>query len=223
MIQRVYECALCCPDLSEVYVTTDDERIVACVEDFGGRAILTGKKHPSGTDRIAEAAPKMNLEKDDLVINVQGDQPNFHRDSISQMIAPLLDDQEIPMSTLTYRITGEKEVQNPFNIKTVTDEKGFALYFSHSPIPCYRDGGPDQRYYKHLGFYAYRMDFLIKFASLPVGVLESAEKLEQLRAIENGYKIKVVESPYDSIEVDRQEDIKRAEDQIARKDYCKAS
>jgi 3-deoxy-manno-octulosonate cytidylyltransferase (CMP-KDO synthetase) len=221
MIQRVYECALCCPDLSEVYVTTDDERIVACVEDFGGRAILTGKKHPSGTDRIAEAAQKMGLGKGDLLVNIQGDQPNFHRDSISQMIAPLLDDPEIPMSTLQFPITGKKDVQNPFNIKVVSDEEGYALYFSHSPIPCYRDGGPNQRHYKHLGFYAYRMDFLIKFASLPIGVLESAEKLEQLRVIENGFRIKVIESPYDSIEVDRQEDIKRAEDQIAREDYCK--
>ena len=221
MIQRVYECALGCPDLSGVYVTTDDERIVACVEGFGGKAILTAKKHPSGTDRIAEAAQKMGLEKDDIVVNVQGDQPNFHPDCISQMIAPLLEDPEIPMSTLQFPITGEKEVQNPFNIKVVSDKEGFALYFSHSPIPCYRDGGPDQRHYKHLGFYAYRMNFLLKFASLPMGVLESAEKLEQLRAIENGYKIKVVESSYDSIEVDRQEDIKRAEAQIAIEDYCK--
>jgi 3-deoxy-manno-octulosonate cytidylyltransferase (CMP-KDO synthetase) len=221
MIQRVYECALGCPDLSEVYVTTDDERIVACVEGFGGRAILTGKKHPSGTDRIAEAAQKMELEKGDLVVNIQGDQPNFHPACISLMIAPFLEDPDILMSTLQYPITGEKEVQNPFNIKVVTDEEGFALYFSHSPIPCFRDGGPHQKHYKHLGFYAYRMDFLVKFASLPVRVLESAEKLEQLRALENGFRIKVIESPYDSIEVDRQEDIKRAEDQIAREDYCK--
>lgn len=221
MIQRVYECALCCRDLSEVYVTTDDERIVACVEGFGGKAILTAKKHPSGTDRIAEAAKKIGLEESDLVVNIQGDQPNYHRDCISQMIAPLMDDPDIPMSTLQFPIKGKKDVQNTFNIKVVTDEQGFALYFSHSPIPCYRDGGPHQKHYKHLGFYAYRMNFLTTFASLPVGALESAEKLEQLRALENGYRIKVIESPYDSIEVDRLEDIKRAEDQIAREDYCK--
>jgi 3-deoxy-manno-octulosonate cytidylyltransferase (CMP-KDO synthetase) len=223
MIQRVYECALCCSDLSDVYVTTDDERIVACVEDFGGKAILTAKKHPSGTDRIAEAAKKLGLEESDLIVNIQGDQPNFHSDSISLMIDPMLEDPDILMSTLQFPITGEKDVHNPFNIKVVSDEEGYALYFSHSPIPCYRDGGPNQGHYKHLGFYAYRMDFLTKFASLPTGVLESAEKLEQLRAIENGFRIKVVESPYDSIEVDRQEDIKRAEDQIALEDYCQAS
>jgi 3-deoxy-manno-octulosonate cytidylyltransferase (CMP-KDO synthetase) len=215
MIQRVYECALTCSDLSEVYVATDDERIFKCVQGFGGKAVLTAKKHPSGTDRIAEAAQKMNLEKDDLVINVQGDQPRFHPDSISQMIAPLLEDPKIAMSTLMYKITGEKEVQNPFNIKVVTDEEGFALYFSHSPIPCYRDGGPNQRHYKHLGFYAYRMDFLLKFASLPVSFLESAEKLEQLRAIENGFRIKVIESRFDSPEVDTIEDIRRIEALLA--------
>ncbi len=218
MIQRVYECAMNCPDLSEVYVATDDERIIGCVEEFGGKAVLTAKSHPSGTDRIAEAAQKMNLDNRDLVINVQGDQPMFHSDSISQMIAPLLEDPKIPVSTLIYRITGEKEVQNPFNIKVVSDEEGFALYFSHSPIPCYRDGGPNQRHYKHLGFYAYRMDFLIKFASLPVGVLESAEKLEQLRAIENGFRIKVVESLFDSPEVDTIGDIRRVEALLAQSD-----
>jgi 3-deoxy-manno-octulosonate cytidylyltransferase (CMP-KDO synthetase) len=218
MIQHVYSCAKACSDLSEVYVVTDDERIFSCVEEFGGKAVLTAKSHPSGTDRIAEAAQKMNLDNRDLVINVQGDQPMFHSDSISQMIAPLLEDPKIPVSTLIYRITGEKEVQNPFNIKVVSDEEGYALYFSHSPIPCYRDGGPNQRHYKHLGFYAYRMDFLVKFAGLPVGVLESAEKLEQLRAIENGFRIKVVESLFDSPEVDTIGDIRRVEALLTQSD-----
>ena len=211
MIQHVYSCAKAWSDLSEVYVVTDDERIFSCVEEFGGKAVLTAKKHPSGTDRIAEAAQKMGLGNDDLVVNIQGDQPDFKPVSISVMIAPLLEDPKIPMSTLKFPITGEKEVQNPFNIKVVTDEEDFALYFSHSPIPCYRDGGPNQRHYKHLGFYAYYMEFLLKFASLPVGVLESAEKLEQLRALENGFRIKVVESPFDSPEVDTKQDIERLE------------
>ena len=218
MIQRVYECAAACPDLSEVYVATDDKRIFRCVEKFGGKAFLTAKKHPSGTDRIAEAAQRMKLENHDLVINVQGDQPMFHPDPISHMIAPLLEDPKIPMSTLKYPITGEKEIQDPFNIKVVTDEEGFALYFSHAPIPCYRDGGTGQIHYKHLGFYAYRMDFLSKFASLPMGVLESAEKLEQLRALENGYRIKVVESSLDSPEVDTRQDIKKVEDLLPQFD-----
>jgi 3-deoxy-manno-octulosonate cytidylyltransferase (CMP-KDO synthetase) len=209
MIQLVYELALGCSDLSDVFVATDDKRIFDRVKAFGGKAVITKKDHPSGSDRIAEAALKMNLKKDDLVINIQGDQPAYRPESISVMIAPLLEDREIPMSTLRFPITGEKEVRDPFNIKVVTDEDGFALYFSHSPIPCYRDGDPGQIHYKHLGFYAYRMDFLQTFASLPVGVLESAEKLEQLRALENGFKIKVVESPYDSPEVDTIQDIKR--------------
>ena len=209
MIQLVYELATECSDLSDVFVATDDERILNCVQAFGGKAIITKKEHPSGTDRIAEAAQKMGLDNDDLVINIQGDQPAFNPISISVMIAPLLENPEIPMSTLMFPIRGEKKVKNPFNIKVVTDENGFALYFSHSPIPCYRDGGPGQIHYKHLGFYAYRMGFLVKFASLPVGVLESAEKLEQLRALENGFRIKVIESPFDSPEVDTREDAKR--------------
>ncbi len=139
------------------------------------------------------------------------------------MIAPLFEDPKIPMSTLKYPITGKEEIQNPFNIKVVTDEEGFALYFSHSPIPCYRDGGSGQIHYKHLGFYAYRMDFLIKFASLPVGVLESAEKLEQLRALEYGYRIKVVESPFDSPEVDTRQDIERLEALKAQSDATNAN
>jgi 3-deoxy-manno-octulosonate cytidylyltransferase (CMP-KDO synthetase) len=211
MIQHVYGCAKACSDLSEVYVATDDERIVSCVEGFGGKAIITGADHPSGTDRIAEAAQEIGLETEDLVVNVQGDQPDFKPILISLMIAPLLEDREIPMSTLQYRISGEEEVQNPFNIKVVTDNDGFALYFSHSPIPCFRDGDPDQAHYKHLGFYAYRMDFLVKFAGFPVGVLESAEKLEQLRALEYGFRIKMVESPFDSIEIDTAKDLRKIE------------
>ena len=221
MIQYVYERATECADLSDVFVATDDERILNRVQAFGGKAVITKKNHPSGTDRVAEAAQKMGLVNEDLVINIQGDQPIFEPISISVMIKPLLEDQNIPMSTLMFPIRVKKDVQNPFNIKVVTDEEGFALYFSHSPIPCYRDGGPGQIHYKHLGFYAYRMDFLKKFASLPVGVLESAEKLEQLRALENGFKIKVVESPFDSPEVDTVQDIKRVKALLAQSSTTK--
>jgi len=215
MIQLVYERALECSDLSDVFVATDDKRIFNRVKEFGGKAIITKKEHPSGTDRIAEAAQKIGLGNDDLVVNIQGDQPDFKSNSISVMIAPLLEDPKIPMSTLKFPITGDQDIKNPFNIKVVTDEEGFALYFSHSPIPCYRDGGPGQIHYKHLGFYAYRMDFLSKYASLPMGVLESAEKLEPLRALENGYRIKVVESPFDSPEVDTREDAIRVKGLLA--------
>jgi 3-deoxy-manno-octulosonate cytidylyltransferase (CMP-KDO synthetase) len=130
-------------------------------------------------------------------------------------VTPLKEDANIPMSTLKYRITDEREIDDPNHVKVVTDKEGFALFFSRSPIPFFRDSSSNQIYYKHLGFYAYRKDFLIKFGNLPVGDLESSEKLEQLRALENGFRIKVVETPFDSIEVDRPEDIKKVEKLMA--------
>jgi len=211
MIQRVCECAAACTELSGVCVATDDERIAACVHDFGGKAVMTEKSHRSGTDRIGEAATKMRLEAEDLVVNIQGDQPLFHPSQISRLIEPLTEDVSLSMTTLKYRIKEETEIQNPNHVKVVTDRQDFALYFSRSPIPFYRGSLRNQKYYKHLGLYAYRMGFLLEFTRLPEGVLESAEKLEQLRALEHGTKIKVVETPFDSVEVDIPEDIKRVE------------
>lgn len=211
MIQRVYECASACPDISSVYVTTDDERIFKCVEEFGGKAVMTGLNHQSGTDRIAEAVQKLGLSSNDIIVNIQGDQPVFEPENISRMVAPLMEDSSIPMSTLKYRIKTEEEIENSNNVKVVTDNRGFALYFSRSPIPYYRDSSPDDEYFKHLGLYAYRKDFILEFTNLPTGRLESAEKLEQLRALEHGYKIMVAEAVSDSPEVDTPEDIKKVE------------
>ena len=212
MIQHVYQCATGCTDISEVFVTTDDERIFQCVKDFGGKAVMTGKEHSSGTDRIAEAVQKLGLKEDNLVVNIQGDQPVFQPSVISDMIAPLIEDRDIPMGTLKYRIEDKTEVENSNIVKVVTDHKGFALYFSRSPIPLFRDSRSDQTHYKHLGFYAYRKDFLVNFSRHPAGRLETAEKLEQLRALEHGFKIKVVETTSDSVEVDAPEDIKKVEE-----------
>jgi len=211
MIQHVYHCARSCPEITEVYVATDDERISKCVRDFGGKAIITKEDHPSGTDRIAEAAETLDLNNDDLVVNIQGDQPLFSPSLISLLIEPLLKDPQVPMSTLQYRIPEHYEVGNPTYVKMVTDKAGFALYFSRSPIPFFRDSSAGEIYYIHLGFYAYRRDFLRVFAGLPVSPLESYEKLEQLRALENGFRIKVADSPYDSIEIDAPKDIKTVE------------
>jgi 3-deoxy-manno-octulosonate cytidylyltransferase (CMP-KDO synthetase) len=216
LIQHVYERAKACPEISEVYVATDSERIFQCVQEFGGKAVMTELKHPTGTDRVAEAAQKMNLDKDDLIVNVQGDQPDLHKSHISDLIAPLMEDPSIPMSTFKYRITDEEEIDDPNHVKMVTDKEEFALFFSRSPIPSYFNSKSHKIYYKHLGFYAYRRDFLAKFNSLPVGELESAEKVEALRALENGFRIKVVETPFDSVEIDRPGDIKRAEEQMAK-------
>lgn len=217
MIQHVYDCAVACSQISDVYVTTDDERIFNCVEGFGGSAIMTSKEHRSGSDRIAEAAEKLGLEEEDIVVNIQGDQPVFSSSIIWDMVAPMIDGPDVVMSTVRYRIRNESETENSNIVKVVCDDRDFALYFSRSPIPFYRD--PDKKksqvFYKHLGFYAYRKGFLSRFHRLPKGKLENAEKLEQLRAIEFGFSIKVVDVSSDSVEVDTPEDIKKVERIIA--------
>lgn len=212
MIEHVCHCAASCPEVSKVFVATDDDRIFKHVHDFGGKAIMTEKNHPSGTDRIAEAVQNIKLNKDDLIVNVQGDQPIFQPSVISDLIAPLMADPAIPMGTLKYKIIDKEEVKNSNYVKVVTDNKGFALLFSRAGIPFFRDSKSSSAYYKHLGFYVYRPDFLNKFSVLPVGQLESAEKLEQLRALEYGFKIKVAETMYDSIEVDTPADIQKVEE-----------
>jgi 3-deoxy-manno-octulosonate cytidylyltransferase (CMP-KDO synthetase) len=212
MIQRVYERALSCSELDDVYVATDDERISACLGGFGGKVVMTGKEHRSGTDRISEAARSVGLKEKDLIVNIQGDQPLFHPSIVSQLVKPLAEDPTIPMATLKCRIIDEEDMGNPNHVKVVTDNKGFAIYFSRYPIPFDRDGAKEKVYFKHLGFYAYRMGFLQKFTRLPEGVLESAEKLEQLRALEHGFKIKVSETTFDSIEVDVPEDVRKVEE-----------
>lgn len=211
MIRHVYQCAVACPDITDVYVATDDERIFRCVQDFGGKAVMTGKEHQSGTDRIAEAVQILGLNDDDIVVNVQGDQPLFNPSVISVMVAPLVRDPDIPMSTVKYRLKDDADIMNINIVKVVTDTDDFALYFSRSPIPYYREQPSGKAYYKHLGFYAYRKGFLLKFTGLPSGRLETAEKLEQLRALEYGYRIKVMETVYDSAEVDIPADIQKVE------------
>jgi 3-deoxy-manno-octulosonate cytidylyltransferase (CMP-KDO synthetase) len=222
MIEHVYVRALSCPEVSGVFVATDDERIVSCVRGFGGKAIKTAQTHVSGTDRIAEAVQTLPLDEEDLIVNIQGDQPLFEPSIVSELIKPLTEDNQIGMSTLIFRITDENEVTDPKHVKVVADREGYALFFSRSPIPYFRDTKSEKVHYKHLGFYAYRPSFLSAFASLPVGELESAEKLEQLRALEHGLKIKTVETLFDSIEVDTPDDLKRVETMIQRQTADKA-
>ncbi|RLB41518.1 MAG: 3-deoxy-manno-octulosonate cytidylyltransferase [Deltaproteobacteria bacterium] len=211
MIQRVYEQASKSSNLDDVYVATDDERIKACVEAFGGKAVMTSLEHPSGTDRVYEAATRIGLAPDDIVINIQGDQPLFPPGLVESLVEPLQADPGISMTTLYYPVYGAEEALNANHVKVVMDNKGFALYFSRAPIPYHREGGASPRYKKHLGVYAYRMEFLARFTRLPVGLLEKTEKLEQLRALENGFRIKMIESPVDSVEVDIEADIGRVE------------
>ena len=201
MIQHVYERVLRAKTVTEAAVATDDRRIFDAVEKFGGRAIMTAGRHRSGTDRIAEAATVLNLDENDIVVNIQGDQPIFEPAQVDEVVAPLLADASIPMSTLIYRIVREEEITHPNAVKTVFDKDHFALYFSRSTIPYDRDGVYEVNYYKHHGIYAYRRHFLDTFSRLPQGILEKLEALEQLRALEHGYRIKVVETAHDSVEV----------------------
>ncbi len=184
---------------------------MTCVVGFGGKAIMTSAMHSSGTDRVYEAAMAIGLDPDDVVVNIQGDQPLFPPVVIGKLLEPLEQDPEVDMSTLYFPVFGEEEANNPNHVKVVVDSRGYALYFSRAPIPYYR--GEDNRleYAKHLGIYAYRMEFLSVFTKLPPGRLEKAEKLEQLRALEQGFRIKVIESPVDSVEVDVAEDIAHVE------------
>jgi 3-deoxy-manno-octulosonate cytidylyltransferase (CMP-KDO synthetase) len=212
MIQWAYErTANADLSFSHVVVATDDSRIFETVQKFGGQAIMTSAQNRSGTDRAAEAAEKLGLSMEDLVVNVQGDQPLFDSRCLKPLVAPFLDEPEVEMSTLAFRIKNESEITNPKDVKVVFDVHGNALYFSRSPIPYGRDETSIFDTYKHLGFYAYRRGFLELFRRLPEGKLEQIEKLEQLRALEYGYRIKVVISPYDSPEVDLPEDIQRME------------
>lgn len=207
MIERVYLRVSACPQVNHVCVATDDARIVQAVEAFGGRAILTSPDHPSGTDRVAEAAGRV---AGDLILNVQGDEPLIEPEMLSMALEPLMADSSIPMATLKTLLTDPQEWTSPNVVKVVTDMRGFALYFSRAPIPFVRDGqGEPAARFKHIGLYAYQREALIRLAKLPATPLERAEKLEQLRALEHGYRIAVPTTERSSVGVDTPEDLAR--------------
>jgi len=207
MIVRVWRQACQAAIAERVIVATDDERIVHAMGEAGGEVLMTSSEHQSGTDRIAEIARRVHA---DIYLNVQGDQPFIAPQDLEALAAPMIADTELAMATLATPITGAEEWGNPNKVKVVCDDKGDALYFSRSPIPFARDGGIPPSALRHIGVYGYRRDFLLKFASLPPGILESIEKLEQLRALERGYRIRVVASVAPSLEVDTAEDLVRA-------------
>jgi 3-deoxy-manno-octulosonate cytidylyltransferase (CMP-KDO synthetase) len=220
MVQHVYESASKVRQVDRVLVATDDRRIEQVVNAFGGEVMLTSKHHASGTDRLAEVARKVRA---DWLVNVQGDLPFIRSDTIVRAIRPLKRDRTIPMGTVCTAIYEENEWRNANVVKVLIDRAGFALYFSRSPIPFVRNGAfvpsrkksmrPNRRLwgYRHLGLYVYRRDFLLKFARLRPTVLEQIESLEQLRALENGYRIYVTEVEEPGIEVDTPEDLEIAE------------
>ncbi len=211
MIQWVYERARKAKTVSDVVVATDDQRICDAVQSFGGNAVMTSAENRSGTDRVAEAAEKIGLGLEDIVVNIQGDQPLFDPRCIDPLVAPFYTDPNLEITTLAFRIINQDEITNPKDVKVTFDRQGYALYFSRSPIPYGRDASVSFDTYKHLGFYAYSRRFLEVFRRLPAGKLEMIEKLEQLRAIEHGHPIKIVITEYDSPEVDLPEDIVRIE------------
>jgi len=212
MIQRVYERSRQASVLDELYVATDDARIFQLVERFGGRPVMTSPDHPSGTDRLAEAVQSMDVK---VVVNIQGDQPFIDPVMIEEVVQPLLDDASIGMSTLMHPVSRPEDLQEPSVVKVVVDRAGFALYFSRSLIPYPREAEPHD-VYEHVGLYAYRRDFLLKIAELAPTPLEKVEALEQLRVLEHGYRIRVVETrcednEFSGFSVDTSADIARAE------------
>jgi 3-deoxy-manno-octulosonate cytidylyltransferase (CMP-KDO synthetase) len=209
LIQHVYERARRSPSLDRLVVATDDDRVFQRVRSFGGEVVKTSPAHPSGTDRVAEAARILEAGEKDLVVNIQADQPLFESGMIDEIVSPFREDGGIEMGALVYPIRREEELANPSVVKVVADRQGFALYFSRSPIPFVQTAGSPPRFYKHIGPYAYRLGFLLEFTRLPRGSLEQIESLEQLRALEHGHKIRIVETQFDSQEVDTPEDLEK--------------
>ena len=209
MLQHVYERAAQARYLTKLVIATDDKEIFNAARAFGAIVQMTRSDHSSGTDRVAEIASTDNA---DLIVNIQGDEPLIDPATIDAAVLSLLDETGPPMGTLKKRIEVRSEIENPNVVKVVTDHAGDALYFSRCPIPYIRDvdrAHGQFGYFKHIGLYIYRRDFLLRYSDLPVGPLETVERLEQLRALENGYRIRVVETEYDSLGVDTPEDLER--------------
>ena len=203
MVCRVYDRASQAKLVSRTLVATDDERILQAVREHGGEAMMTRADHPTGTDRLAEVAA--SFPDVDLIINVQGDEPLIEPSLIDELASVFETDPDLRMATVKTEIKDEEEQHNPNNVKVVTDQNGYALYFSRSLLPYPRHEGCPV--YKHIGIYAYQRDFLLAYAKMPSTPLEEAESLEQLRALENGYRIKVVETRAKFVGVDTAEDL----------------
>lgn len=223
MIQHTYERACQARLVDAVIVATDDTRIVAAVEAFGGQVVMTSAAHPSGTDRVAEVAAHGPHE---IIVNVQGDEPCIAPEAIDAMIQPLRDDPTVAMSTLAHAMRNVDELLSPHVVKVVVNRAGDALYFSRAPIPYDRSAwtqapqllaaagqvlSPPAGCYRHLGLYAYRREVLLHLAQLPQTVVEQVEQLEQLRALEHGYRVRVVITTYESVGVDTPADVAYAE------------
>ena len=207
MIQHVYEKAAAVKEADFAIVATDHQGIYDTVKSFGGEVIMTSPNHQTGTDRIAEVAEKI---KCDIIVNVQGDEPLIKPETIALCARPLLDNPKEVMATLKHRLYNKEDIQNTNFVKVIADKNDYAIYFSRFAIPYTRNecGFP---YFKHIGIYAYRKDFLLQYAKMPQTLLEKSESLEQLRAIENGYRIKVLETNDIPAGIDTEEDLKKVQ------------
>lgn len=208
MVVRAWRSVSRANSIQRVIVATDDERIAEVVRQAGGDAMMTSAHHPSGTDRVAEVASRV---RGGIYVNVQGDLPFLNPADLEALIAPMRAERGLSMATLATPIIDDHEWHNPNVVKVVCDARGDALYFSRASIPFARSGGRPAIALRHIGVYAYRRSFLLKFASLRPGVLEGIEMLEQLRALENGYSIRVATSVAPSLEVDTAEDLAKAQ------------
>lgn len=208
MIQHVFERVKQVSRIDRVIVATDDVRVADAVKRFGGEVVMTPSDIRSGSDRVAFAA--RDLQNVSIIVNVQGDEPLIEPAMIDEAIQALIDDPAVEVATLVKHVDAAEELINPNTVKVVVDRHGYAMYFSRSPIPFQRDGREFEGFLKHIGLYVFRRDFLIKFASLPETALERSEKLEQLRILEYGNKIKATVTRYESIPVDTPEDLEKA-------------
>jgi 3-deoxy-manno-octulosonate cytidylyltransferase (CMP-KDO synthetase) len=210
MIQHVFERVRRCRSVSRVVVATEDERIIKAVEAFGGEALMTRPDHRCGTERVAEVATHIAGE---IYVNVQGDEPLIDPEAIDSAVEALISDSEVHLSTLSVAIVRPADIMDPNVVKVVNDFQGDALYFSRAPVPWVREEAErvSAQHWKHIGVYVFRRDALLDYPTLPPGDLERLEQLEQLRWLENGYQIRVVESTYDAVSVDVPADVARVE------------
>jgi 3-deoxy-manno-octulosonate cytidylyltransferase (CMP-KDO synthetase) len=206
MLQHVYERASMARYLTSTIIATDDQRVFDAARAFGANVRMTSAEHLSGTDRVAEVASAENAS---IIVNIQGDEPLIDPAAIDAAILPVAQEAGVVMSTLKKRIEDPREIADSNVVKVVVNHAGDAIYFSRSPIPYERERGSQGAYFKHIGLYVYQRDFLLNYSLLQVGPLERAERLEQLRALENGYSIRVVETEYESFGVDTPEDLAR--------------
>ncbi len=226
MIQHVWERVKCAHAIDEIIVAVDKEKVFKAVESFGGTAVYTSPEQPSGSDRLAEVA---NSIEADVIVNIQADEPLVHPLMIDDLAQVFEYEKNAQMATIVKRIHNRVDISDPNVVKVVLDRKGYALYFSRSPIPYLRDDEDAEegyqaatddisgRYFKHIGLYSYTKEFLFTYTNLPKSTLEEEEKLEQLRALEHGYNIKTIETRYETIGVDTPEDIEKVRSLLARK------